>query len=445
MNSNRLHSRRSFLKTLGGVAVGAPFVTRSLFAQTPARPLRHACFGTGGQAYADLTKFANAKNVEIVALCDVDLTRTEKARLLCPNARVYQDWRQLLEKEAKNIDSVNVSTPDHMHAPIALSAMQLGKHVYGQKPLAHNLAEVRQMTDLAKKSGLVTQMGIQIHSSPYYRIAVQILQDGTIGKIKEVHSWCNKSWGDPDPLPDRTDPVPPEFDWDLWLGVCAERPFIGDKYYHPGNWRKRLDFGTGTLGDMGCHIFDPLFESIGLAAPVSVRSDGPVPNEWNWALNGRVDYTFAGTSRTASDTLPVFWYDGAAQPPAEIMALIETVKFPASGSLLVGTDGVMLLPHPSLPKLFPSAKFKDFVYPRNPGFNHHEQFIEACRGVGKTTTDFAYAGPLTETILLGGIASRFPQTTLKWNAPGLEFDLAEANRLVRREYRKGFSLPPSAA
>jgi len=441
---NRFHSRRSFLKTLGAATVGAPFITSNLFAQLPSRTLRHACFGADGMAYGDLTNIVNCKNVEIVAICDVDLSRTEKARKLCPNARFYQDWRELLDKEAKNIDSVNVSTPDHMHAPIALSAMQLGKHVYGQKPLAHDLYEVRQMTEMAKKQNLVTQMGIQIHSSPYYRMAVQIVQDGTIGKIKEVHSWCNKSWGDPSARPDKSDAVPPDLDWNLWLGVCADRPFIGDKYYHPGNWRKRLDFGTGTFGDMGCHIFDPVFESIGLVSPLSVRSDGPAPNQWNWALNGKVDFIFAGTSLTDSQTLPVFWYDGTSRPPAEIMALIEGEKFPPSGSLFIGTEGVMLLPHPNLPKMFPTAKFKDFKCPHLPGLKHYEQFVEACRGEGKTTADFAYAGPLTEAILLGGIASRFPQTTLKWNSPKLEFDLADANHLVRREYRKGSSVPQFA-
>jgi predicted dehydrogenase len=242
-------------------------------------------------------------------------------------------------------------------------------------------------------------------------------------------------------LPDRHDPVPANFDWNLWLGVCAERPFIGDHYYHPANWRKRLDFGTGTLGDMGCHIFDPVFESIGLTAPISVRSEGPKPNQWNWALNGKVHYTFAGTERTAEKTLPVTWYDGTSKPPAEVIALIEGTEVPHIGSILIGTDGVLLVPHQeSMPSLYPAAKFKDFKRPHLQGTNHWKQFVNACRGDDKTTANFSYAGPLTETILLGDIATRFPQTTLAWNSRRMKFDLPEADHFIRRTYRKGWSV-----
>jgi hypothetical protein len=440
MRQQQPSSRRSFLKTLGSALVAMPFVTPNLLAQPPSRRLRHASFGAGGMAWSDLTQIANGENVEIVAVCDVDLSRTVEARKLFPKARIYQDWRKLLDQEAGNIDSVNVSTPDHMHAPIAVSAMQLGKHVYGQKPLAHEIHEVRRMTEIAHQNRLVTQMGIQIHSSVYYRMAVRLVQDGVIGQIKEVHSWCDKSWGDLSAKPDRTDTVPADFDWNLWLGVCADRPFIGEGYYHPGNWRKRLDFGTGTLGDMGCHIFDPVFEAIGLAAPIFVRSEGPAPNQWNWALNGKVAYGFTGTKRTAAKTLPVTWYDGTAKPPAEVMALIEGETFPEAGSIFIGTEGVMLLPHYSLPKMFPAAKFRDFKYPQVKGAKHWEQFVNACRGDGKTTADFAYAGPLTETILLGGIASRLPHITLEYNARKMKFNVLEADALTRRNYREGWSV-----
>ena len=437
---NTRSSRRSFLKTLGLAAAGAPFITRGLMAQSPNSVLRHASFGAGGMAWADLTQIAKCPGVEIVAICDVDLNHTADARKQFPQARIYQDWRELLDREAKNIDSVNVSTPDHMHAPIALSAMQLGKHVYGQKPLAHDLYEVRRMTQLAHKQRVVTQMGIQIHSSAYYRLAVQTIHSGVIGKIQSVHSWCNKSWGDTTARPTQSDPVPDGFNWDLWLGVCADRPFIGNEYYHPGNWRKRLDFGTGTLGDMGCHIFDPVFEAIGLNAPIAVRSEGAPPNEWNWSLNGKVHYTFAGTRHTAGRTLTVTWYDGTSQPPAEVIALTAGVDFPEAGSIFIGTAGVMLLPHFSLPTLFPVAKFQDYKFPPVKGLKHWEQFVEACQGRGRTLADFAYAGPLTEAILLGGVASRFPQTTLKWNSHKLKFDLAEANQFVRRDYRKEWAV-----
>ncbi len=440
MTSPITSTRRSFLKKVGAAAIAAPFITSNLLAAPPSRRLRHASFGAAGMAWADLTQIANCSNVEIVAVCDVDLDRMVEAKRKFPDARFYQDWRELLDKEAKNIDSVNVSTPDHMHAPIGISAMQLHKHVYGQKPLAHEIYEVRRMTELARRQRVVTQMGIQIHSDVYYRLAVQLVQGGVIGKIKEVHSWCGKSWGDMTDLPNHTDRVPDSLDWNLWLGVCAERPFIGGHYYHPGNWRKRLDFGTGTLGDMGCHIFDPVFESIGLAAPHTIRSEGPPPNQWNWSLNGQVCYTFEGTHRTASRNLPVTWYDGTSRPPASVLGLIEGEEVPDSGSIFVGTEGVMLLPHFSLPTLFPRAKFQDFKFPHSKGFKHWEQFVEACRGEGKTMADFAYAGPLTETILLGNIAARFPQTSLKWSSWRMKFDLAAANQYLRRDYRRGWSV-----
>ena len=441
MENHPSYSRRSVLKLLGTSTAGAPFVTSNLMAAPPSNRVRHASFGAGGMAWSDLTQIANVPNVEITAVCDVDLNQTAEARKLFPKARIYQDWRELLDKEAANIDSVNVSTPDHMHAPIGVSAMQLGKHVYGQKPLAHDLHEVRRMTGLAAEKKVVTQMGIQIHSTAYYRIAAQVMKDGVIGKIIEIHSWCAKSWGDMGPKPEKEDPVPAGFNWDLWLGVCASRPFIGDSYYHPENWRKRLDFGTGTLGDMGCHIFDPIFMGLGLGAPVSVRSEGPSPNQWNWALDGKVIYQFKGTPLTAGETLSLFWHDGQASPPAGVVAQTGKAELPQSGSILIGTEGVMLLPHYKLPEFFPGDKFKDYQFPRIKGLNHWGQFIEACRGNDKTSADFAYAGPLTEAILVGGIASRFQNTTLKWNSADLSFDLPEANRFVRREYRDGWRIP----
>ena len=441
MPSRSLPSRRSFLKTVGVATLAMPFISHRLLAEPASRTIRHASFGAGGMAWNDLTQIAHCPNVEIVAICDVDLSRTAKARKQFPNAKIYQDWRQLLDREGGHLDSVNVSTPDHMHAPIGVTAMQLGKHVYGQKPLAHEIHEVRRMTEVARQQKVVTQMGIQVHSSAYYRLAVQLAQNGVIGNVKEVHSWCPKSWGDDDARPDKTDAVPATFAWDLWLGVCGERPFIGDGYYHPANWRKRLDFGTGTLGDMGCHIFDPLFEAMGLAAPVSVRSEGPAPNQWNWALNGKVHYEFAGTPRTADRTLPITWYDGASKLPPGVAALLEGDALPHMGSILIGTEGILLVPHEEArPALYPSAKFKDYQLPHVNGVSHWRQFIEACRGEGRTTADFSYAGPLTETILLGNIASRFPQTTLQWNSQRMTFDLPEADAFTKREYRKGWEI-----
>lgn len=435
-----LHTRRSILKLLGTSAASAPFVTTGLMAAPPLNRIRHASFGAGSMAWSDLNSIADCADVEIVAVCDVDLTKTGQAKKKFPNARIYQDWRELLEKEADNIDSVNVSTPDHMHAPIAVTAMQMGKHVYGQKPLAQNLCEVRRMTEVAAETKVVTQMGIQIHSSTEYRLATQLMRDGVIGKAKEIHSWCAKSWGDMGVQPEKTDPVPEGLDWNLWVGVAADRPFIGGGHYHPGSWRKRLDFGTGTLGDMGCHILDPIFTGLGLAAPVAVRSEGPPPNAWNWALDGKAVYSFKGTPLTAGDII-LTWYDGKASPPPEIVALLGGIALPQSGSILIGTDGVMLVPHIAMPSLFPAEKFAAFKMPDVPGVNHYAQFIDACRGKGKTTADFAYSGPLTEAILLGGVASRFPKTDLTWDPEALKFDKEEANAHVGRVYREGWTIP----
>jgi predicted dehydrogenase len=431
-------SRRTFLKKLGAGLLSAPFLTRGLMARRPAEILRHASFGAGGMAWVDLSELAKWQVVQLVAVADVDLARTADVRKRFPMARIYQDWRELLDKEHKHIDSVNVSIPDHMHAPAAGAAIELGKHVYCQKPLAHDLYEARKLTELARRKRVVTQMGIQIHSSAQYRAAVLLLQAGAIGKVQEVHSWCSKSWGDPSPLPQTRDPVPEGFAWDLWLGVCADRPFIGNGYYHPSNWRKRLDFGTGTFGDMGCHLFDPVFTSLRLGAPISVRSEGPAPNAWNWANNSRIHYTFPGTEYTA-DSLSLTWYDGSSKPPKDILALLEGDQPPETGSIFVGAQGVLVLPHISRPLLYPDKKFAHLKFPDVGGGDHWAEFGLACLGHATASASFDYAGPLTEAVLLGCIACRFPQTTLKWHAANLSFDLAEANRFVRREYRPGWT------
>jgi predicted dehydrogenase len=323
---------------------------------------------------------------------------------------------------------------------MAISAMQLGKHVYCEKPLAHDLHEVRRLKEFAATKGVVTQMGIQIHATSFYRMAKLLVQSGTIGKVKEVHSWCPKSWGDTSELPNSTDPVPEGLNWNLWLGVCAERPYIGNGYYHPMNWRKRLDFGTGTFGDMGCHIFDPVFDSIGLTAPISVRSEGAAPNQWNWALDSRIHYVFPGTAWTAEQTLNVTWYDGAQKPPSEIRALLEGDDLPQIGSIFVGTKGTMVVPHINRPLLYPDKQFTDYKYPQVSSGDHYAEFVDACRGQAKASANFNYAGPLTEAVLLGGVASHFPQTTLKWNSGKLQFDLPEANRHIRRDYRQGWKM-----
>ncbi len=454
-------SRRAFLKTLGAAGLAVPFFARNLHAAQPSRVLRHASFGASGMAWSDIQAICSNPFVKLVAVAEVDLNRLKQVKDAHPGVKVYQDWRELLDKEGRELDSVNVSTPDHMHAPIAVSAMQLGKHVYCQKPLTHSIHETRVLTNLAREKKLITQMGIQIHSQKVYRQAVAIVQSGAIGKVKEVHTWSSKKWGDTGQPPQKQDPVPAGFNWDLWLGGCSERPFVAD-YYHPGNWRKRLEFGTGTFGDMGCHIFDPVFEALALTAPISLRSEGPSPDKWNWSINANIKYIFPGTKFTEGKTVAVTWYDGDQRPPAEIRELIatptptETTAFDDAGkavkakkqaganegSIIIGTEGVLHVPHVATPKLFPIAKFKDYNLPDIQGSHHWSDWAEACvGGNAKPLAPFDYSGPLTETILLGSVAVRFPQTTLQWNSATLQFENEKAaNQHVRRTYRKGFQV-----
>ncbi len=440
-------SRRIFLQQLAAGAVVTPYLMRP--AQAQDKVILHASFGCNGMAAADVGAIASHPSVKVVAGCDVDESRTADFRKKFPEARIYKDFRELLDKE-KDLTSVNVSTPDHMHAPIAMAAMQRGLHVYGQKPLTHEIYETRRLTEMAREKKLVTQMGIQIHSSVYYRTAVATVQKGVIGKVKEVHTWSNKKWGDAGPMPTKTDPIPAGLDWDLWLGVCAERPFIGGGWYHPGEWRKRLDFGTGTFGDMGCHIYDPVFNALALTAPISVRSEGAAPNAHSWATDAIVQYVFPGTEYTEGQTVAVTWYDGDQKPPAEILAQAQPkdaapnddrYRIPEQGSIFIGTKGVMLLPHIAIPQLIGDGLDSKSLI-KVDGTDHWKQFVDAILGKTKTGANFDYAGPLTEAILLGTVASRFPKATLQWDAAKMEFpNTPEANKYVRRAYRKGWENP----
>ncbi len=425
---------------LGRLAAGltAPLVWRVHATAAPSDTLYHASFGANGMALADINSLTASKYVKLVAVADVDLNRTVQVRKRFPDVHIYQDWRELLDKE-KNLNSVNVSTPDHMHAPITMRALQQGLHVYTQKPLTQTIYEARRLTEVARAKNRVTQMGIQIHSHEVHRTVVATIQAGAIGKVKEVHSWSGKDWGDRNPRPSRGDPVPAGLNWDFWLGVAAERPFLTG-YYHPGTWRKRLDFGTGTFGDMGCHILDPVFTALALTAPQSVRSEGGAPNADSWGLDSQVRYLFPGTKYT-TETLTLHWYDGKQRPPAEVKALLGARSLQDQGSIYLGTDGVLYSPYIAAPLLLPAEKFKDYRLPKPGAEDHYRQFVEACRGTGKTSTPFDYSGPLTESVLLGCLATRFPQTTLVWDANNLKVtNLQEANALVRRRYRKGWEV-----
>lgn len=434
-------TRRTALKT-AAATFAAPFVWRLHANAAPSETVLHASFGAGGMGSADRDSLTASKNLKLVAVAEVDQTHLAAVKKKFPDCRIYEDFRVLLDKE-KDLNSVNVSTPDHMHGSIAMRAMNRGLNVYGQKPLTQTIHEARRLTEVAAQKKLITQMGIQIHSARKHKLVVKLIREGVIGKVKEVHSWSGKSWGDPDPKPKRTDPVPAGFNWDLWLGVASDRPFIGGEYYHPGNWRKRLDFGTGTFGDMGCHILDPVFGAIGVGNPLSIRSELPGPNNYNWSLDVQVKFVFPGTEFT-TDPVSLTWYNGKARPPEEVVKHIEGMKLDNQGSILIGTEGVMYSQYDSgdVPVLLPHDKFKDFKLPADVhSDDHYLQFVEAVRGNGATSAPFSYAGPLTEMVLLGCLATRFPKTDLKWDTKTLKVtNVEEANAFVRRVPRKGWEI-----
>jgi predicted dehydrogenase len=436
-------SRRRFLQTGAAALLGAPFVTSGLRAASPNGKLRHAAFGASGMSWTDISNLAKHPNWELAAVCDVDTRNFKRVQEQFPNVRIYQDWRELLAKEEGKIDAVNVSTPDHMHGPMGMAAISKGLHMYGQKPLTQNLLECRAITKLAREKGVMTQMGIQVSSDFTERFAVAYIQEGAIGKVKEAHTFSNKKWGDMEPVPDRKDTPPAEFDWDKWLGVAKERQFI-DKYYHPGNWRKRRDFGTGTLGDMGCHMFSGWYRALGLTMPKSVTSYGPPPpNAENWAINGKVEYLYPGTQYTAGDTIKVTWYDGDQLPSAEVQALVEG-KWPGQGTVYIGTEGVLVHPHGSTPTLHPKDKFAGRRPNKLEPRNHWGEWVDCCLKGGSTkpSANFDYSGPLTEAVLLGCLASIFPQQTLEWDAEKMVFTNSEdATKFVRRSYRSGWEIP----
>ncbi|MFO0909201.1 MAG: Gfo/Idh/MocA family oxidoreductase [Isosphaeraceae bacterium] len=436
MSVSRL-SRRSALKSLAAATIAFPSIRR-VHAADPSETVYHASFGASGMGGADINSLTASKHLKLVAVADVDLGRAEGIKKRFPDCKIYQDWRELLDKETK-LDSVNVSTPDHMHAPITMSALHRGLNVYTQKPLTQSIYEARQLARVAREKKVVSQMGIQIHSHPVHKTVVALIQSGAIGKVSEVYSWSGKFWGDSKPRPERTDEVPKNLDWNLWLGVASKRPFIRG-YYHPGEWRKRLDFGTGTFGDMGCHILDPVFGSLALTSPRSVHSEGGHPNADSWGIDSAVTYVFPQTPYS-TESLTLHWYDGSRRPPSDVTSRIGKRSLSDQGSIYIGEKGVLYSPYIDRPVLLPEGDFADHKYPDIQGDDHYLQFVEAVRGNGKTSTPFDYAGPLTESVLLGCLATRFPKTTLQWDSDKVQVsNVEEANRFVRRRYREGWEV-----
>ena len=436
-------SRRQFLKqvAVGGAALSIPAASWSRVLGANGN-LRVASVGTGGKGWSDLTATAASPHVQVVALCDIDESKPHlgQAAEKYPQARKFTDWRRLFD-EHNDFDAVIVSTPDHMHAPISLPAMQLGKHVQCQKPLTHTVFEARQMRLAAKKYNVVTQMGNQIQSHEAYRTAVKLVHDGVIGKVKEVHSWQSgkMGWILVDDRPAGSEPIPETLHWDEWLGAAPQRPYLPN-IYHSFNWRAGQDFSNGQLGDFGCHILDPVFMALKLTAPLSIQADAPPINREIWAKHATVAYEFPGTEFTGGKTIKVTWYDGEGHfPPREALGVPDDYKLPGSGSVLLGEKGSLVIPHVAMPQLLPAEKFADFKIPVVPARDHYVSWADACRGEDKTTSHFDYSGPLSETVLLGSIAIRLPGTALSWNAEKLELaGSPHAPGLLTKSYRTGW-------
>jgi predicted dehydrogenase len=442
----RSTSRRRFLKQ-AAAGLTVPWIVNSARIASANDRLHIAGIGVGGKGRGDLESTSRGQNV--VAICDVDERTLGDAARRYPGAAVYRDWRRMLD-ERKDIDAVTVSTPDHMHAPIAASAMQLGKHVYVQKPLAHTVYEARRLRELATQHGVVSQMGNQGHSGSGYRTLVQLIRAGAIGKVREAHAWSNRPiWPQGIDRPSGSSPVPEHLHWDLWLGVAPFRPYVetaeegrrGRGVYHPFNWRGWLDFGVGALGDMGCHIIDPVVWSLELAAPLRVTSTGPAPNNETFPTWETIRYDFAATPHSSGDSVSMTWYDGGKRPDHVLAQLPDGAAMPDNGCLLIGEKGVLLCPHGGFPMLLPEKQFADVKIERLEASDHYQQWTQACLGKDQTTSHFDYSGPLTETVLLGTIAVRFPQQTLDWDSEKLAVtNVSEANRFVHHEYREGWSV-----
>ncbi len=405
-----------------------------------------AAVGVGGKGWVDAN--GAAKHGNIVAFCDVEQSGSRKrggfasAAEKWPKARRYTDWRVMLEKE-RTLDGLTVSTPDHMHAPVTMTALQQGIGCYTQKPLTRTVYESRKVTAAAAKAGVATQMGNQHHNGTSYRSLVNLVQKGLLGKIKHAHAWSNRPiWPQGITRPPAIATPPETLDWNLWLGVAPTRPFAPG-VYQPFKWRGWYDFGTGALGDMGCHILDPIYWALELTAPTTILCEGPQPKKETFPRTERILYRFPGTARTAGRTIEVTWHDGGNLPdPAECDLPADT-KLPPNGCMFVGEQGVVVCPHGSgkLPRLYPEKTFQDLDFQVFPTIDHYGQWVEALKGGDTPTSSFDYAGPLCETVLLGCVASRLPGASLTWDTRSLRFkNNSEADGLLHQEYRKGWEV-----
>lgn len=435
-------TRRRFLQTSAAVGVGF-WVGGAAAQESASDKLNIALIGVGGQGRSQYGAF---KGQNLVALCDVDLARAEYAIKETPKAAVFQDYRRMFDQLGKSIDAVAVSTPDHSHAPASLMAMKLGKHVYCEKPLTHSIYEARQMRETAAKMKVITSMGNQGTAQPGLRTAVEVIQSGAIGDVTEAHVWTNRPgnyWKQGYDRPKDRPVCPASVDWDLWLGPAPARPY--HSLYHPFAWRGWCDFGTGALGDMACHTANMPFMALKLEHPVKVSAVSSGCNGESYPLWSTITFEFP--KRGDLPPVKLIWYDGMKDgkrnlPPESVT---EGKQLADSGSFLIGSKGKLFSPddYGATFRLFPEKDFADYAppkptLPRSPG--HHKEWLDGIRSKKPPMANFDYAGRLTEFVLVGNLAVRLAKP-IEWDGYAMKAANApEAEPLVRRTYREGWSL-----
>ncbi|MEX0688458.1 MAG: Gfo/Idh/MocA family oxidoreductase [Pirellulales bacterium] len=432
MSSRTTLSRRRFtgLASVAGAGYFAGHGIAAAQVEGPNDKLNVAVIGTGGQGTANLR---GVSSQNIVAVCDVDERRAGKAFEQFDAVHAFTDFRKMFDTLEKEIDAVVISTPDHTHFHPAWWAMERGKHVYLEKPLAHEVEEVRRLTVAAREKKLATQLGNQRHANRGLREAVAVVKSGVIGEVKEAHSWIASSRGMPK-APGEPGAVPAGLDWDLWLGPCPERPYTNG--FAPYDWRFWWEFGTGETGNWGCHILDIPFWALDLVYPVHVSGSGPEPdlNRTPTAMTTRLDFP----ARGSLPPVALHWYQDRPPIAAEKGATdksFNTLFLGSEGTLACGFDKWKLLPEEKFAGYQGPGKGAEPAMPPSPGF--HKEWIAACRGGKPASCNFDYSGPMTESVLLANIAYRI-QGEFDWDALPLEASRADATALLRREYRKGW-------
>ncbi len=443
---SRQNNRRDFLKTTAIAGVGfwvAGPVRADEKSKSANEQINFACIGVGGKGDSDTRDAARHGN--IVALCDVDERTLDRAAQQHPKAKKYVDFRKMFDTLGKSIDAVTVSTPDHVHAVASAMAMRLGKHCFTQKPLTHSLYEARRLGEIAREMKVATQMGNQGTASSRLRKAAAVIRAGAIGTVKEVHIWTNRPiWPQGIDRPKGEETPPPHFHWDLWLGPAPWRPFYHGQAnatarrgtYHDFNWRGWWDFGTGALGDMACHTMNLAYMALDLREPSSVEAETSGHNKEsypNWSI---IRYTFP--ARGDRPALTMTWYEGGKKPPAD---LINSDRLPQSGSLLVGEKGKLYTPGDNGGdyRLIGDVSQPKVEFPESPG--HFTEFARAIKGGPAAMSNFPdYAGPLTETVLLGNLAI-WAGKKVEWDARSQKaLNAPEVEPLIRPEYRKGYTI-----